>query len=203
MNSPKTNQPDLRNQSLKERFFYYVQKDGDCWIWTGLTTNDPPVPTICFKGANLPARRLSLKYAGCETTQRISNKCGNPLCVNPEHLSYIEENKYQQIVALKQSGEYSTQEIAALVSLPVDTVQHELLEYRRKDLNPENVLAGRIRGEVPGYFMLGEACKLTGLQADQMKKVARMNGWETYRIGVTVFFRAEHIESLLNNDEAN
>ena len=184
---------------LKEHFFANIEKQGDCWIWTGSTISDPPVPMLRRKGGSCPARRLSLKFAGYETTQQIRNKCGNPLCVHPKHL-YTTEKKIQEIIALQQSGQYSTEEISAIVSLPTGTVQQHLLKQRRKDLNPDNVLAGIASGEVPGYYMLGEAQKLTGLHSNQLKEIAKMNGWETYRIGVTVFFQAENIKSLLTNN---
>ena len=202
MDSRKTRKPDYAKKSLKEQFFANVEKQGDCWIWIGDTVRKPPVPILRCKEGYAPARRLSLKFAGFETTKRIRNQCGNPLCVRPEHL-YIPGNKIQEIVALKQSGEYSTEEIASSVGLPVFTVQQRLLNHRRRDLNPENVLSGKASGEVPGYYMLGEAKKLTGLPPYRLIEIAKKNGWEFYRIGRMIFFQAEHIESLLSKDEQN
>lgn len=67
----------------------WYQNADDCWIWTGVS-NAANYALYCDTIVNkyVPARRWAYSRAlGRELrpTERLNNRCGDPLCVNPAH----------------------------------------------------------------------------------------------------------------------
>lgn len=70
----------------EERFWNNVSKVYSCWIWKGNVHQG--MPRIGGNGTAVSARQLSLTIAGIKRppNTKYMVKCGNSLCVNPEHL---------------------------------------------------------------------------------------------------------------------
>lgn len=62
--------------------------DGDCRTWTGKTESGRPVAFFPARGRKLPAQKVAWEMEYGLTTAQISSTCGNPLCVNKDHLDY-------------------------------------------------------------------------------------------------------------------
>ena len=60
-----------------------VEEEGECWIWTGSTSNG--YPTVKRNRENLYVRSLIWTYNGKTRRpgENITATCGNKLCINP------------------------------------------------------------------------------------------------------------------------
>lgn len=67
---------------------------GDCWEWQGALQACGSTPTVKVKGKVISVRRLLLKHLGVNVHGKVCTyKCGNALCVNPDHLEAIGRKK--------------------------------------------------------------------------------------------------------------
>lgn len=76
-----------RQAHLKAKFMKKVDKDTEtqCWTWTGGLNKNAPF----FSPKNRGAKAVSLELFKGEAPakyRRLACTCGNPLCVNPDHL---------------------------------------------------------------------------------------------------------------------
>ena len=66
----------------------HVVEEGDCWNWTGALQSCGTVPTMNYKRKVGAVRRFILTEQGVDLSKRLATyTCGNPLCVNPEHVA--------------------------------------------------------------------------------------------------------------------
>lgn len=70
-------------------------EDGDCWEWKGATqTRRRVTPVMKWEGKCRIVRQLLVLAKGIDPTGKVCTyKCGNPLCVNPDHLEVITKRK--------------------------------------------------------------------------------------------------------------
>lgn len=74
--------------TLVNRFWKYVEKTNDCWLWTGAKTHGGY--GVLNNGAKvIRAHRLSYQIHRGDFSPDLDilHKCDNPSCVNPDHLS--------------------------------------------------------------------------------------------------------------------
>lgn len=81
-----------RIDDFESHFFSFVDKSGECWLWTGGKTasfesRQPSYGAVKFNGKTCKAHRVSweLKYGKIPDGLFICHKCDVPLCVNPDH----------------------------------------------------------------------------------------------------------------------
>jgi predicted XRE-type DNA-binding protein len=67
---------------------------GDCWEWQGAMQACGSTPVVRINQKTIGVRRLLLQHLGVNVRGKVCTyKCGNPLCVNPEHLEAIGRKK--------------------------------------------------------------------------------------------------------------
>lgn len=67
---------------------------GDCWEWQGAMQACGSTPVVRINQKTIGVRRLLLQHLGVNVRGKVCTyKCGNPLCVNPEHLEAISRKK--------------------------------------------------------------------------------------------------------------
>jgi hypothetical protein len=93
----------LEDKGLMDRVNKYLVKQGDhdCWNWVGATFNGD-LPRIRWsglkKGESLSVRSLMYVASGRKLTNRyVRTICGNPLCLNPNHLTCGPRAEIQEI----------------------------------------------------------------------------------------------------------
>jgi hypothetical protein len=71
---------------IRERFYNFVDKTEDCWLWKGATRTGYGL--FRLDGRMLSAHRVSYVLENFTIPEGavIHHKCGNRLCVKPDHL---------------------------------------------------------------------------------------------------------------------
>lgn len=85
-----------------------TQEVGECMEWQGYVQNG--TPAVCHEGKVVMVRRLLLQFRGIDLPKGsyAVPKCGNPLCVNPDHIQV--RNQSQHAVAMAKNINYSAPE---------------------------------------------------------------------------------------------
>jgi len=74
----------------------HIVEEGDCWNWTGALQSCGSVPTMHWQGKVGAVRRFVLLDQGVDLAKRLATyTCGNPACVNPEHLAPATRKRVQ------------------------------------------------------------------------------------------------------------
>lgn len=132
--------------ALIARIYTHVEEEGDCWNWTGALQSCGSTPAMRWQGKVAAVRRLILLdrdgRAPSGGVYLATYNCGNPLCVNPEHMTWAlrrtvqrrttrEQRHQSDIVRCKKLADQArargklTPELAAAVR-EAEGVQHEI-----------------------------------------------------------------------------
>jgi hypothetical protein len=85
---------------LQERIRQRCVEVGDCWEWTGAMQPAGSTPTMRHNGRVTGVRRFLAIDMGLDVTNRVvTHKCGNSMCVNPDHIAVITRGKLQKRIA--------------------------------------------------------------------------------------------------------
>lgn len=88
---------------LLERIKGKVIEVGDCWEWQGSLQSKSPTPTMNFNHRVKPVRRHLAEAMGLKLDGKLATyRCGNPLCVHPDHIVVITRKRLQQRIAKEQ-----------------------------------------------------------------------------------------------------
>ena len=76
------------------RFMSKVHKDGECWIFTSLDVHGYGQLRIQYNTRK--AHRLAFEHwiGPIPANHDVHHVCGNPACVNPDHLEAVESAKH-------------------------------------------------------------------------------------------------------------
>jgi hypothetical protein len=88
----------------EERFWSFVHKSENCWIWTGSKTTCGGYGQISLKGKPFRANRYSwiLHNGSIPKGLMVCHRCDNPACVNPYHLFLGDQTKNMQDMISKK-----------------------------------------------------------------------------------------------------
>lgn len=109
--SPIVKRPTPHGTS-EQRFWRHVDRrdDGACWPWMGRSDKDGygSIKLTDGKHRTVRAHRFSFLLHGGELTagQAVLHRCGNPACVNPNHLYAGDHNA--NMADRKAAGHYLT-----------------------------------------------------------------------------------------------
>lgn len=85
---------------LIERLRKRTEEVGECWEWHGALQSNAPTPVMRHEGTTMAVRRVIAIVAGLQLTGRLAtHKCGNPLCVNPDHVAMVTRKRLQKRIA--------------------------------------------------------------------------------------------------------
>lgn len=165
--NPAHRYPKPRAQSLEERFWENVARNGrsECWIWSGGVQSHGYGMSSSTDGRRLLAHRVAweLIVGPIPEGMHIDHRCHTPRCVNPNHLRPVthKQNMENHSGATARSttgirGVYRSRE-KWRASVMHDRELHELGVFPTKEEAEEAVVAARIklythndRDRVPG-----------------------------------------------------
>lgn len=155
---PKGKYPRL---SPEVRFWNKVNKEGDCWVWTGCILRN--YGGLQLNGRIVKVHRFSweLHFGTIPKGMSVCHTCDNPICVKPEHLFLGDAKSNAEDRERKGRGNHHLQ-------------QGEL--HHQAKLTTEQVISmRRVRKETGiSYARLGKMFKISTMQAWD---IVNGNGW--------------------------
>jgi len=100
--------------SIEDRFFKYVLKTSDCWLWIGVKDTSG-YGKFSIKKKRVGSHRFSYELATKQPIPKgmvIMHTCDNPSCVNPKHLRIgtFSENAVDMVIKNRSRICYLTAE---------------------------------------------------------------------------------------------
>lgn len=129
-----------------DRFMALVEKDGDCWMWTGTITN-AGYGRFWLRGKNVSAHRASIVLfgEGIELGQCALHKCDTRKCVNPDHLyvgTHKENMRDRQVRG--RAGKKLTGEVAKAIRLDGRSYRKIAADYGIGSTTVQSIKEGKI-----------------------------------------------------------
>jgi hypothetical protein len=102
--------PRTRFLTLAERLNADIDKDGDCWLWTGFR-NKGGYGMLTYRNTNMYAHRAAYEaFVGpVPEGSYVLHKCDTPDCCNPSHLTLgtQKENGIDMARKRRAAGQYN------------------------------------------------------------------------------------------------
>lgn len=135
-------------KELIERMQAHFYEDAGCWIWKGAmqAQTKSAVPFMQWRGKVGAVRRhvaveMGLKLGGKVAT----HSCGNPLCVNPDHIRVVTRSQFQRELAKRTTHQASPARLAKIAEAKRSKAklnEQAVAEIRQAN-EPQQVLAQR------------------------------------------------------------
>ncbi len=118
------------SDTLEERLNAYLDKSGECWIWTGSKTPQGYGGTY-FDGKKLKSHRAAYEtWVGpIPRDMTVHHKCANTSCCNPEHLELATQRENTAEMFARKAYEARIAELEERVSA-LEAENAELREGR-------------------------------------------------------------------------
>lgn len=197
---------------IKELFFKNIERQGECWIWTGYARPERQYPLFLIDNKFYPANRISLLLHGEELPNRIFNLCGNKLCVNPDHLSKktkkprpkkkITTAQIRELLNLSTHSDLPLEEIAEITGINPRQIGKILHGNLRLKQFREIVNEPGYRPRLPGYYTTGEAIAKTGLTNVELRRRSVTERWEIYSVAHTVLYKTGDIDRFISQPDS-
>lgn len=123
--------------SLADKLDQHCEESGDCMLWGGpLVQRKFPVLNVDRK--KLYVKRHAMQLMGHVLGRKVvTSKCGNQLCVNPEHLVLVTKAKMVEMTVAAHGGNLNTPaskaKIAAALRAKSPLTQEEVADIRNSN----------------------------------------------------------------------
>lgn len=127
-------------ESLKAR----TVEEGDCWNWTGYLGNK--VPAVSHDGKMTSVRRLFRDLMGNPVKKGwfVLPKCGNSVCVNPDHSKLLSPKQFTQHMGKSAIGSLTRRmKIQAYKQRTVGKLTWDKADEIRLSTEPSREVAAR------------------------------------------------------------
>ena len=151
---------------LVERIRSRCEEVGECWEWQGALQKTKGAPVMYVDKKNGCVRRWIALEMGHEVEGKVvTHKCGNHLCVNPEHLQVMNRTAFH-----KRTGKNQAKDMG------IDRRQRVALARRANaKLTPEKVQA--IRDDTRAQHVIAQEY---GISQSTVSQIKRGGAWRDY-----------------------
>jgi hypothetical protein len=97
----------LSESEIQTRFWTFVTKTDDCWLWTGRSLNSYGYGQWWVNGKLWIASRLAWVLTHGPITERnqfVCHSCDNPQCVRPSHLYLASQTQNMRDMRVRGRG---------------------------------------------------------------------------------------------------
>lgn len=131
---------------LVERVRMRCTDFGDCWEWQGALQSGGSTPTMRIGKETIGVRRALLQLKGTDLSGKVATyKCGNTLCVNPEHLQATTRKKLSKRSAQehKYGSNLARNAKVAAAARARSSLTQEIVDQIRRAEGTQRAIAAR------------------------------------------------------------
>lgn len=140
---------------------------GDCWEWRGATQSKSTTPMLHWNGTVISTRRVIAMQRGDDVKGKVATyRCGNPACVNPEHVIVTTRQRVQK---------RSVKELRYNLDPTRNKKLADLMRAKRAKITME--IAQQIREAEGSQKVIGERF---GVSQSTVSAIQRGETWKTY-----------------------
>lgn len=162
--SEKCGHASRKTKSVEQRFWKYVNKTEECWLWTGSirSTGYGQLMTNNKNGKRTmsTASRISweLHFGEIPENLNVLHKCDNRKCVNPSHL-FLGTNADNMIDKINKGRQLRGS------------------QFSFAKLNEKDIVKIREDHNL-GIYTQSELCKIYNMSATSISKIIRRKSWK-------------------------
>ncbi len=120
------------------------EESGQCWDWNGAVQTHGQTPTMRHNGVVGSVRRfLAMDLGKSVEGKVVTQKCGNPMCVAPDHIAVMPRGELQRRISKTMNYKINTVRMKKISDKSRETskLNEELVEQIRQSNQTQRIIA--------------------------------------------------------------